>query len=113
MLEQLDRCGIDPACMAFLQQRDAHQTAHSGHTLLAHLTGVHQLLARWGAARPLQLAGLFHSVYGTQVFAKASVQKTERASVIQLIGETAETLVWLFAHLARPRLFEASLSTPI
>lgn len=109
MLEPLARIAIDPAFAAFLQQRGAQHTAHSGHTLWAHLAGVHDLLARWGAARPLQLAGLFHSVYGTQVFAKTSVLKTERASVIRLIGEPAETLVWLFAHLSRPMLFEISL----
>ncbi|MBC7681982.1 MAG: hypothetical protein H7172_06580 [Ferruginibacter sp.] len=109
MLDTLARSAIDPAHTAFLQQRGTRQTAHSGHTLWAHLTGVHQILVRWGAARPLQLAGLFHSVYGTQVFATASVAKTERASVIRLIGEPAETLVWLFAHLQRPTLFETSL----
>jgi len=109
MLDPLARGSIDPVFAAFLQQRGAHHAAHSGHTLWAHLAGVHDLLARWGAARPLQLAGLFHSVYGTQVFAKVSVPKTERANVIRLIGEPAETLVWLFAHLPRPMLFENSL----
>src|SRR5438093_4689025 len=100
---------IDPAHAAFLQQRGATHTAHSGHTLWAHLKGVHDILARWGAQPHLKLAGLFHSVYGTQSFQKKTVPRTERDSVIRLIGEPAETLAWLFTHLPRPVLFEASL----
>ena len=43
----------------------AKEVAHSGRTLLDHLFGVHNLLAEWGAAPKLCLAGLFHSIYGT------------------------------------------------
>jgi hypothetical protein len=102
---------VDPVHAEFLKRHGATETAHSGLTLWAHLKGVHDILANWGAMRHLQVAGLFHSIYGTRSFIKTTVFKTQRDDVIKLIGEPAETLVWSFSHLPRPLLFESSLKT--
>ena len=103
--------GIDPRHAAFLKQHGADKTAHSGHTLWQHLEGVHNLLAHWGAARHVRVAGLFHSVYGTQAFKTVTVPQNQRAKVIQLLGQPAETLERWFPKLPRPNLFETSLKT--
>lgn len=98
-----------PAYQTYLLAQGAGTSAHSGRTLWVHLAGVHRILQTAKFADYVCIAGLFHSVYGTQVFKKVTVEKTRRAEVQQLIGEKAESLVMTFCELPRPRLFEATL----
>jgi hypothetical protein len=42
------------------------------------------------------LAGLFHSVYGTEMLSMRTLNLSRRDEVAALIGEPAETLVYLF-----------------
>lgn len=85
----------------FLRRRGAHEIAHSEHTLLDHLCGVRALLLHWGADADIADAGLFHSVYGTEVFRRPPIPESDRSIVRQLIGEKAERLVWLYCCLRR------------
>ena len=95
---------------AFLLAHSADDTAHSGATLWGHLHGVHRILHAIGAPAYLCAAGLFHSVYGTQSFKRVTVDKSRRSEVQALIGDKAESLVFTFCELPRPRLFEAALA---
>lgn len=82
-----------------------HEVAHSGRTLYDHLAGTFDLLHRWQMVQPVQLCGLFHSVYGTNAFQGAVLDRTkdaERHLLASLIGERAEHLVYLFGTIARP-----------
>ena len=92
-------------------EHGAGSTKHSGLSLWDHLSGVHRLLQATGCDVDVCNAGLFHSVYGTQSFKKITVPANHRNEVQHLIGLRAETLVWAFCHLPRPRLFETSLTT--
>lgn len=56
------------------------------------------------------MAGLFHSVYGTRAFRHAIAAMREREAVRACIGGSAEQMVWAFAVLPRPRLFEDALA---
>ena len=94
---------------AYLLAQGAGTSAHSGRTLWAHLAGVHRILHIGKFSEYVCTAGLFHSVYGTQVFKKITVEKSRRAEVQQLIGEKAESLVIAFCELPRPKLFETTL----
>ncbi len=85
----------------FLRRRGADQVSHSEHTLLDHLVGVRALLLRWGANADVADAGLFHSVYGTEVFHRPPIPESDRSIVRQLIGEKAERLAWLYCCLHR------------
>ena len=84
---------------------------HSGRNLLEHLLGTYDLLERWNAKPEVRLAGLFHSVYGTNAFKHRCLDLTrapDRNLVKGLIGHYAETLVWIFCSVGRPRaLWEA------
>lgn len=93
----------------YLIEQGAAQTAHSGYTLWDHLAGVHRILEACGSVDYVCAAGLFHSVYGTQVFKKVTIDSSRRAEVQSLIGQRAESLVWAFCNLPRPKLFEISL----
>lgn len=42
--------------------------ADAGCTFLEHLSGVADVLATWGEPESVSLAGLFHSIYGTELF---------------------------------------------
>jgi hypothetical protein len=87
-LELLSGAGID----AF---------AHSDRGLLDHLSGTRALLLDWGLHQTLCDAGLFHSVYGTEIYAKVLVSPALRACVRDVIGVESERLVWLFSVMAR------------
>lgn len=94
---------IEVAHFELLRASGAHRAPHSGRSLLAHLAGTHDLLASWGAPRCVRLAGLFHSIYGTNAFRRQSIPFEERPRVSALIGVEAERLAYLFCAVDRPR----------
>jgi len=68
------------------------------------LKGVHDLLRDWDNGTDVCLAGLFHSIYGTNTFKHQSL--SDRGELINMIGVKAELLVHIFATGDRP-LFES------
>ncbi|MDP5144803.1 hypothetical protein ORJ00_18830 [Rheinheimera baltica] len=92
--------------IAFLREHEAQDISHSGRDLLTHLQGTHDILQRWQLPESLCLAGLFHSVYGTDGFTKQPVALHKRKQVQQLIGDEAEHLVYLFCCIRRITLFD-------
>jgi len=70
---------------------------HSGISLASHLLGVYSFLRLAKAPEYVCLAGLFHSIYGTE-FYDADI-KIDRTHVRNYIGKEAEELVFLFCHL--------------
>jgi len=79
---------------------------HSDRGLFDHLLGTRQLLLEWGSRPALCDAGLFHSIYSTEHYEQQAVPLTMRDAVRQLIGDEAESLVWLFCMMRRDTLFE-------
>jgi hypothetical protein len=84
----------------------ADTTPHSGRSLLHHLIGTYDLLKEWGCAEQICVAGGLHSVYGTNVFRKQSLNESARGAIRNLLGSEAEELAWLFGCLNRPRAIE-------
>ncbi|MFJ2888225.1 DUF6817 domain-containing protein [Streptomyces sp. NPDC087305] len=95
------RAAID----AFLRDRGADAMPHPGGTLLTHLGRVQGLLAEWGADAAVQTAGLCHATYGTDGFAPNLLPVADRATLIALIGERAEALVYLYASCDRGAVY--------
>jgi len=93
----------------FLTSLDANQTPHSGRTLFEHLKGVHDLLRDWGNSEEVCLAGLYHSIYGTNTFKHVSLKERER--LVEKIGDHAEFLVFCFSTKDRP--FFDSVDDPV
>lgn len=76
---------------------------HDSHVpFLSHLIGTRRLLAAWGSSPALCDAGLFHSVYGTEFFVPD--QKPDRAAVVDIIGDEAERIAWLWCAIERATL---------
>lgn len=88
----------------------ADKINHHGRTLLEHLQGTHHLLVEWGNAQDIALAGLFHSIYGTEEFSEKAVPIKERPIVASHIGDKAEELVYLFSVADRRDLFSLNQS---
>ena len=90
---------------AYLERCGAKETTHSGRTLFDHLKGTYDVLRDWNCPEHVCLAGLFHSIYGTNVFHHKSVDFKERPTIKALIGSRAEHLVYLFCVIDRPKVF--------
>ena len=87
----------------FLESCGARRRRHSGRSLYEHLRGTERLLRNWNCAEETCLAGLFHSIYGTNAFRHSSLDTSRRAILVELIGARAEQLVYLFHACERPR----------
>jgi hypothetical protein len=70
---------------------------HSGATLLDHLVGTFLVLRRWGCPEDLQLAGLSHSIYGTEGFSFVPMEAVSRDRLRSIVGANAEDLVFCFS----------------
>lgn len=85
---------------------------HFGRPLKQHLIGTHDLLDEWENSEDVCLAGLFHSVYGTNTFLQAALTTESRDDVRSLIGERAEALVYVFGMSDRKSLLLDNRSAP-
>mgnify|MGYP001256395957 FL=1 len=83
----------------FLKKLGTQETRHSGGTLFDHLVGVSEILKNMDAPQHVQDAGLYHSIYGTDVFHHQTT--SDRGVVRNIIGERAEHLAYLFCVLGR------------
>lgn len=88
-----------------LRDRGADTIAHPGGTLLAHLERVRETLRQWGSGETVELAGLCHASYGTDGFATALFELSERDTVTEAIGAAAEQLVYLYGSCDRRRTY--------
>jgi uncharacterized protein DUF6817 len=78
----------------FLLAQGADDVAHSGKSYLAHNIGVYRYLKDRGCSEELCRAGMFHSIYGTELFQRFSLPVARRPEVRELIGERAERLAY-------------------
>jgi hypothetical protein len=78
----------------FLLAQGADDVAHSGKSYLAHNIGVYRYLKDRGCSEELCRAGMFHSIYGTELFQRFSLPVERRPEVRELIGERAERLAY-------------------
>ncbi|QIS14472.1 DUF6817 domain-containing protein [Nocardia arthritidis] len=97
----------------FLKECGAEDIPHPGGTLLAHLGRVADVLAGWGATSDIQLAGLCHAVYGTDGFDRWLLDPADRHRMVELIGERAEALVYLYGSCDRATVYPRLTATPV
>lgn len=84
----------------YLKVLGTDSTEHSGRTLYDHLCRVEQILRVCRCEEDVCLAGLYHSIYGTNAFTQ--ITTTDRIKIKEIIGERAEFLAWLFCNAQRP-----------
>ncbi|EPX61711.1 hypothetical protein D187_010330 [Cystobacter fuscus DSM 2262] len=110
-LEVLNRPGKEgfedarvPMLASALAERGSDRFQHSVGTFRDHLLGTGRILRGWRQRSEICRAGMFHSAYSTQFFREHLFAPWERETVRELIGETAEALVFLFCTVDRFRL---------
>ncbi|MFI1827550.1 DUF6817 domain-containing protein [Streptomyces sp. NPDC020412] len=93
--------GAADGALALLNRLGAAAIAHPGGNLVDHLQRVRSQLAAWGARPALQLAGLCHSLYGTDGFPAVLLPHERRAELASVIGAEAEEAVYLYGACDR------------
>jgi hypothetical protein len=75
--------------------------AHTNKTYLAHLVGVYRDLEAWGCPEDVCRAGMFHSIYGTELFQGFKLPLEARPEVQGLVGARAEQLGFINCMMDR------------
>jgi len=91
--------------LALLTELAVTDVDHPSGTLAEHLQGTYDVLARWDCPQHLCMAGLYHSIYGTETFLIQTVPREARERVRAAAGEKAETLAYLYGVMRRSSLF--------
>lgn len=90
---------------SYFQEIGAAGVSHTGDkNYLAHAIGVYNDLKKWGCDEEMCEAGLFHSVYGTELFQRFALPLDRRGDVRALIGERAERLAYWNCAMDRATL---------
>ena len=87
--------------LRFLLGRKTRDQYHSNRSLLDHLIGTHNLLCKWENPDEVNVAGLFHSIYGIKTRNSRPDRFNLRGQLQGLIGDASEHLVYLFCSLDR------------
>src|SRR3984957_9871798 len=85
----------------FLVEMGVEQVSHTEKSYLAHLIAVYRFLQVEGCSEEACRAGMFHSIYGTELFQGFTLPLERRAEVRALIGERAERLAYLNCAMDR------------
>lgn len=97
---------IDPQYLAVLDELKVDQIEHRHGSARAHLVRVHDFLLEWGNPPAVCLAGLFHNMYGTEMFKPQAAELSRRAEFAQRIGSEAEELAFMFCVSRRIGFFD-------
>jgi uncharacterized protein DUF6817 len=90
----------------FLSGLGIEQIAHTQKNYLAHLISVYRLMQTSGCEEELCVAGLFHSIYGTEKFQGFKLPLSRRGELAELIGSRAERLAYWNCVMDRSSLDE-------
>ena len=85
----------------FFIENGADAVAHTDKTYMAHGIGVYNDLKKWGCDEDVCNAGLFHSIYGTELFQGFTLPTDRRNDLVELIGEHAEKLAYVNCFMDR------------
>src|SRR5262245_24420866 len=85
----------------FLVNLGVEQIAHTHKSYLAHLIAVYRLMEKHGCTEEVCRAGMFHSIYGTELFQGFKLPVDRRSEIRDLIGDRAERLAYLNCAMDR------------
>jgi hypothetical protein len=85
----------------FLVGMGIEQIPHTQKSYLAHLIAVYRDLESQGFPEDVCRAGMFHSIYGTELFQGFTLPLDRRSEIRSLIGDRAERLAYLNCAMNR------------
>jgi len=80
--------------------------SHTDFGLIGHLKGTYEILKNWKCSDELCMAGLCHSIYGTESYRKDPIDLSERDNIRSIIGEESERIAYLFGAHVKDSLWE-------
>ena len=86
---------------AYFHAVGATDVKHSSKGYLAHAMGVYRDLKRWGCDEGLAQVGIFHSIYGTELFQGFTLPLEQRGEVRKLVGDRPERIAWMNCAINR------------
>jgi len=89
-----------------LKSLSFNKISHSDNDLLSHLKGTYNLLIEWNAPSEVCFAGLFHSVFGTEIF-EGGAPSYILTDIQNIFGVRTARLSWLFGVITRPSFLQA------
>jgi len=92
----------DKRLTEYLLNLGVNAVGHTQKTYLGHLLAVERLLEAAGCPRGVCHSGLFHSIYGTELFQGFTLPLEKRDEIRELVGERAERLAYLNCAMDRP-----------
>lgn len=81
-------------CINYLISKKTNNVPHYNKNLFQHLVNIYNKLRSWDCNEDICYAGLFHSIYGNEIFSVKT--ETDRQVIEKLIGKKAEYLVYLY-----------------
>lgn len=97
------------AFLTFLLEAGIEGLRHTGGTYVGHLVAVYRDLGQWGCSPEVRAAGMFHSIYGTEIFKDFALPLGRRRDLAELIGERAELLAYANCAMDRGSFDQAIL----
>ena len=91
----------------FLVDIGLETIGHTEKSYLAHVIGVYNDLQGWSCEEDVCRAGMFHSIYGTEVFQGFTLPLERRGEIAELIGTRAERLAYWNCAMDRQTFDEA------
>ena len=95
----------------YLVALEIEKVPHTQSTYLKHLISVYHYMQRQGCTEEVSRAGLFHSIYGTELFQGFKLPLERRAELQELIGARPERLAYLNCAMDRAS-FDRVLDQP-
>jgi hypothetical protein len=86
---------------AFLKDLGIEKVGHTQKTYLAHLVNIYRDMEDGGCDADMCRAGMFHSIYGTELFQGFKLPLERRTDVRALIGERGERIAYLNCAMDR------------
>lgn len=103
--DEIIKCTQHLLHMFLVEILQSHLVGHMGKDYYSHLVGTYEFLHKWGNPPHILLAGLFHSIYGTQHYDLRPFPIAAREWIQLLIGKDAEKFSYLFCVMDRQREF--------
>jgi hypothetical protein len=85
----------------FLIELGIENVGHTKKSYLAHLIGVYRDMEAAGCQDEVCRAGMFHSIYGTELFQGFKLPLERRSDLRALIGDRAERLAYMNCSMDR------------
>lgn len=96
---------VDKKYLDLLEEFQTFDHKHGERKLFNHLVGTYDLLRSWNIKEDVCLAGLFHSIYGTEFHKQAAAGSDQRETIKSAIGARAEFLAYIFCACRRFEIF--------